>query len=247
MNYRLDISYDGRNYHGFQTQLHHRTVQKTLEQKLSKLLGIEVNINASGRTDTGVHALVQTVNFKAEVTIPPDKLKYALNHALPEDIAILNVQKVAEDFHARISAVRKTYTYKILLTEEKKPFLSAYYWQVRHQLNVEDMRKATQCLLGENDFTSFRSTGSVDGSAVRRMDEAYWIEKENPTVLEFVITGNGFLYHMVRNIVGMLVQVGRGRLSVEDFERFLHKKERVGTCHIAPPQGLYLVEVEYGN
>ena len=255
MNYRLDISYDGSAYSGFQTQINHVTVQRVLENRLAKVLGRKISVNASGRTDAGVHALGQTINFKADINIAPERLQYALNNALPGDIVVLNTQIVDDDFHARFSAIGKTYAYKILYTRTRSPFVDNYCWQIDKKLDVPAIHLATKMLIGEHDFASFRSAGSVQGSAVRSIYDADW-KKNIPAqpldfarvgeeYWEFIITGNGFLYHMVRNIVGTLVQVGLGKMSLEEFERFFLSCKREGRCFIAPPQGLYLVEVMY--
>ena len=245
MNYRLDISYDGADYFGFQRQSKHITIQDTLEKTIRKVFGQAVNVAGSGRTDTKVHALCQTVSFKLDLDITADKLRYALNNALPQDITVLTAQKVNDEFHARFSAKSKKYIYKILKNSEPNPFVGRYVWLMRQNLDLEQMRQATAVIIGEHDFTSFCSTGSCEGSRIRTVFEAEWFLAADGRSLEFHISGNGFLYHMVRNLVGMLVQVGCGRMSTADFKHLLEGCNRTAKCILAPPQGLYLAKVYY--
>ena len=256
-NYKITIAYDGSGYYGYQRQPRHTTIQEVLERALGKLFKMPIKINGSGRTDTGVHALGQVINFTSDLTVPLDKLPFALNNLLPPDIRVCAVEQAAPEFHARYSARGKHYRYKILQAEQLNPFMNRYMWQLEQPLDLEAMCRATMLIQGEHDFTTFRSTGSIQGSAVRHIYEAGWQCRELvdsdwgldgkacAKVYEFNIYGNGFLYHMVRNLVGTIAQVGMGKMSVSEFETLFNNKQRVNKCITAPPQGLYLMNVEY--
>lgn len=255
-NYKLTIEYDGSGYHGYQRQVGQITIQEVLERALGKLFKTQIKTNGSGRTDTGVHALGQVVNFTSSTYVPLEKLKFALNNLLPDDIKVLNAQAVELDFHARYSAQSKHYKYRILNTEQHSPFVNKYMWQLSNKLDLNAMQAATELIKGEQDFSSFRSTGSIQGSAVRNIYQADWslrpfsgalygLENNNCRIYEFDIHGNGFLYHMVRNLVAAFVQVGIGRISVAEFEQILINRKRTSKSVIAPAQGLYLYKVEY--
>lgn len=256
-NYKMTIAYDGSGYYGYQRQPRHMTIQEVLERTLSKLFKMQIKINGSGRTDTGVHALGQVINFTSELSVPLDKLPFAINNLLPPDIRVCAVEHAAAEFHARYSARGKHYRYKILQTKQINPFMQRYMWQLEQPLDLEAMQRATMLIRGEHDFTTFRSTGSIQGSAVRHVNAADWQLKDLADsgfgiesdvcgqVYAFDIYGNGFLYHMVRNLVGTIAQVGMGKMSVSEFEVLFNNKRRVNKCITAPPQGLYLVRVEY--
>ena len=240
---KLVIAYDGTKYHGFQKQKNAVTVQGVLEEALNKLCGETVRTIGSGRTDTGVHALGQVISFTTEGRIPCANLVRASRSLLPADIVIISAAEVEEGFHARISAYWKRYEYRLLFNEYDNPFQVNYAWQMREQLNLEAMELAASKLLGTHDFSAFRSTGSVDTSPVKTMYEARW--EQNGNELRFIIAGDGFLYHMVRNIVWSLVQVGLGKRSVSDFEAELKAKRCDFDSEPAPAQGLYLAQVYY--
>lgn len=240
---KLVIAYDGTKYHGFQKQKNAVTVQGVLEEALSKLCGEAVRTIGSGRTDTGVHALGQVISFTTEGRIPCANLVRASRSLLPSDIVIISAAEVEEGFHARISACWKRYEYRLLFNEYDNPFQVNYAWQMREHLNVPAMEQAASKLLGTHDFSAFRSTGSVDTSPVKTMYEASW--EQSGDELRFIIAGDGFLYHMVRNIVWSLVQVGLGKRSVGDFEAELKAKRCDFDSEPAPAQGLYLAQVYY--
>lgn len=243
--YRIDLAYDGGNYYGFQKQIKHITIQAVIDKALKKIFQQEIKTVSSGRTDSKVHAYAQVISFKANVAVPAAKLKFALNNLMPADIVILAAAEVSEEFHARYSAVAKCYTYKIAHLAEQSPFRSRYVWQIPQELDLTAMQVAAKYIIGEHDFSSFRSAGSVQSNPVRKMYAIDW--DEQPEELVFKIIGNGFLYHMVRNIVGALVQVGQRKFTVEHFREILELKSRAHKGLTAPAQGLYLQQVFYSE
>lgn len=240
---KLTVAYDGSSYHGFQKQKHGQTVQNKLEEVLSLLCNETVSTIGSGRTDAGVHALAQTVSFSTNGRIPCHNIVRAAARMLPPDIIIRDAVEVEEDFHARYSAKEKTYLYKIVINEQDSPFLYRYAWQIHEKLNLEAMNEAAAMLLGKHDFSAFRSSGSVETDPNRTMTLAEWTKTADG--LSFRITGDGFLYHMVRNLVWSLVQVGLGKRVPADFQAELNS----GRCEFlnepAPACGLYLEAVKY--
>ena len=240
---KLVVSYDGTRYHGFQKQKDYVTVQNILEDVLSKFCGEQVKIAGSGRTDAGVHALGQTISLRTNGTIPCANLVRASRRMLPEDIVILSAEEVEEGFHARVSAQWKRYLYRVLQNETPSPFQINYAWQVKEYLDVEAMNAAAALLVGKHDFSAFRSSGSVDSSPWKTIYEAYWEVRNNE--LRFHIAGNGFLYHMVRNIVWSLVQIGLGKRPVESLKEELAGQRCLFMNSPAPAQGLYLDAVFY--
>lgn len=240
---KLVVAYDGSGYHGFQKQKNVVAVQNVLEEALSNLCGEKITTVGSGRTDTGVHAIGQTVSFTTNGRIPCANIVRAGAKMLPPDIVIISAQEAEADFHARISAKWKRYIYKIIENDYNDPCKVKYAWQIRQKLDDDAMNKAAQLLLGTHDFSAFRSSGSVDTSPVKTMYEAAWQRTGNELV--FSIAGDGFLYHMVRNIVWSLVQVGLHFRSAEDFGREINSARCEFLNEPAPAQGLYLQEVFY--
>lgn len=240
---RLVVAYDGSAYHGFQKQKNAVTVQSVLEEMLAKLCGEKVATAGSGRTDAGVHALAQTVTFTTKGRIPCANIVRASRTMLPRDIVLLDAQEAEEGFHARFSACWKIYQYKLLCNAHDDPFMARYAWQLRERLDFAAMNEAAAFLVGVHDFSAFRSTGSVEGSAVKTIYEAYWQRQGRELV--FRIAGDGFLYHMVRNIVWSLVQVGLGKRTPSDFAAELLAKRGEVLNEPAPPEGLYLEQVFY--
>ena len=240
---KLVVAYDGSAYHGFQKQKNVQTVQNVLEEALTMLCGEKVVTAGSGRTDTGVHALAQTVTFTTNGRIPCANLVRAAASLLPEDIVVVSAEEMPEGFHARFSARWKTYHYKLLVNEHVNPFLVRYAWQLRQQLEVKAMNEAAELLLGTHDFSAFRSSGSVDTSPIKTIFAAKW-QQQGEEIL-FRISGDGFLYHMVRNIVWSLVQGGMGKRTVQDFAAELTAQRCEFLNEPAPAQGLYLAEVGY--
>ena len=244
-NIRLTVAYDGTNYHGFQRQSPPVVaVQNVLERKLEVIFGDTIELAASGRTDAGVHAYGQVVNFFTNGRIPVERIPLAVNSLLPPDIVVLEASEESFDFSARHSARSKTYLYRIQQGRLANPFTRLYAWHVNRPLNTGEMQEALSMILGTHDFSSFRASGGAPMSPVRTMYRAELIEKPEG-ILEIVIHGNGFLYHMVRNIVGTLVDVGLGRISSEEFQEILLSKNRQKASPTAPACGLFLSSVEY--
>ena len=244
VNYKMVLAYDGTRYNGWQKQGNTKdTIQGKLEGVLGKLEGKEVEVVGAGRTDAGVHALGQVANVKLEVKISEGELMQYVNQYLPEDIAVISVEKVPLRFHSRLNAVEKTYLYRIYHSEIPDPFKRKYTTTITEELDIEKMRKAASFLVGEFDFKSFCSLKKYKKSTVRtiysiRIEE---VERE----IRISIRGDGFLYHMVRIIVGTLIEVGTGGKSVEEMKQILDKKDRQAAGNTASAQGLFLKEVRY--
>lgn len=242
-NIRLTVAYDGGRYHGFQRQNNAVSVQNVLEEKLSRVFGDTVTLAASGRTDTGVHAYGQVVNFYTGGTIPTDRIVRAVNSLLPDDIVVREAAEAAADFHARYSAKSKMYHYKIQQGETLNPFKRQYAWYIRKILDEAAMNQAMEHIVGTHDFSAFRASGSIGNNPVRTIYEAH-CERQGE-MLEFEFWGDGFLYHMVRNLVGTLANVGRGKLTPAGFKAILEGRDRTKAGATAPAQGLYLYQVFY--
>ena len=240
---KLQVAYDGSGYHGFQKQKNVLAVQNVLEEVLSRLCGEKITTVGSGRTDTGVHALGQTVSFTTNGRIPCANIVRAAEKMLPPDIVIISTEEAQTGFHARISACWKRYSYKILENDYNDPCQVRYAWQLRQKLDIDAMNEAAAMLLGTHDFSAFRSSGSVDTSPVKTMYEALWRRQGNE--VRFVVAGDGFLYHMVRNLVWSMVQIGLGERTPADFARELAAQRCEFLNSPAPPQGLYLEQVFY--
>jgi tRNA pseudouridine38-40 synthase len=246
-NINLVIAYDGGRYHGWQRQKKNLTVQGVIEDKLQTLLGQPAKLQASGRTDAGVHAFGQVANFKTSSKISVNALKRGLQSLLPDDIIIKQVEYVSNEFHARYSAISKVYEYSILNREEPDIFRRHYVWHIYRPLNLEMMSKCLSLLTGRHDFSSFKSTGSNNTDPVRTVIRADLLGPFEDGVMKFVIEADGFLRHMVRNIVGTLVDVGLEKIDLENFEEIFKLRDRRLAGIKAPPQGLFLVRVKYDN
>ena len=242
-NLRLDICYDGTRYRGWQRLKGvDNTIQGKLEQTLSRILGEKIEIHGSGRTDAGAHARGQVANFHCESRMPADEILQQLRCYLPEDIGIYSCKEVAERFHARLNAKSKTYRYRIWNCEAPCVFDRKYVWVNADALDVSKMRQAADLLLGEHDFSAFCANKKMKKSTVRRVDRID-IQQEGPE-LRFDFTGNGFLYNMVRIMVGTLVEVGRGERDMDSIPAlFGAKREDAGL--LVPASGLCLMEVDY--
>lgn len=240
---KLVVAYDGSCYHGFQKQKDYETIQSILEEKLAMLCGERIVIAGSGRTDAGVHALAQTVTFTTSGRIPCANMVRASRRLLPRDIVVLSAEEMPTGFHARFSACWKAYEYRVLCADAPAPFRVRYTWQMAEKLDVAAMNAAATLLLGTHDFSAFRSSGSVDSSPVKTIYEAIW--REDGGELVFRIAGDGFVYHMVRNLVWSLVQVGLGKRTMEDFAAELRAQRCEFLNAPAPAEGLYLAEVCY--
>ena len=242
--HKLTITYRGTEFSGWQCQPGKRTVQECLESALEKIWGHKISLQGSGRTDTGVHALGQVASFNAPRLHAGPVLLRALNANLPRDVRIVKCQLVSPAFHARFDAIGKTYRYLVWHHIVQDPFTVDTHWHVPRPLDLPAMRRAARCLLGEHDFASFTSNpGYERESKVRIMTRAS-IAQRGP-VLIFHFSADGFLYRMVRNLVGGLVKVGLGKMSAEDFRRILHAKSRSEAPANAPACGLYLMQVKY--
>ena len=241
---KLVIEYDGTNYQGWQVQLKGPTIQGMIEGKLSLLTGGTVHLAGSGRTDAGAHALGQVAHFKTESRMEVSSIQRALNSLLPRDIAVRKAEEVGEGFHARKEARSKVYEYRILNREIRSVFDRGYAWHVPHKLDLERMKQAAKVLIGEHDFSSFRSVGSPTRTPVRRVMRTGWRRSRGGFIC-FEIKANGFLKQMVRAVVGTLVEVGKGKMDVEDFRRILESKNRRMAGPTAPAHGLFLKEVKY--
>lgn len=237
------VAYDGTNYQGFQRQTNGVGVQQVLEQALTEVLGEPILIKAAGRTDAGVHALGQVISFVTSSPIPPENYRRALEPHLPRDISVREAFFVPVDFHARFDAVDKTYQYKVLYDPLYNPCVRNQMWQVRVPLDVAKMNEAAMLIIGTHDYSAFKNAGSQDTSPVRTMTEAHWVQAGD--LYTFTITGDGFLYRMVRNLVGCLVKVGSGQWDVAKFAQVMAEKNRKKAGMAAPAQGLYLMHVTY--
>lgn len=243
-NLKLTLAYDGTDFHGWQAQPGQRTVQETLEQAIAAVTGeAQVRVNASGRTDAGVHALGQVVNFYSQTRLPAPVLRRAINAHLPADVVVRAVEDVPQAFDANRDARRKLYRYVIHDGPVANPFLRRYACFSRHRLDVEAMRQAAEPLKGRHDFRSFEtgwpnrlsSVRTITHLAINRFGDWVWMDVE----------ADGFLYNMVRAIAGTLMNVGRGYWPVEQVARILAAEDRRQAGPTAPPQGLFLLRVTY--
>jgi tRNA pseudouridine38-40 synthase len=251
-NIMLKLAYDGTGYAGWQRQKDQATIQETLEERLSQITNGAVALHGAGRTDAGVHALGMTASFETESEIPTDGLLKGLNSMLPEDIRVLAVEDRDPQFHARISAVGKLYVYQLLVGGICLPTERLYSYHIRHDLDIEPMRDCLAYLVGEHDFGCFEASGSRDPEytggrgAVRRISRAELIAGNGlPLPIRIEIAGDGFLRHMVRNIVGTIIEVGSGRMDFADLCSIIEGKDRDAAGPTAPARGLFLKEVFY--
>ena len=243
-NYKSVLSYDGTDFCGWQRQPDERTVQGVLEEALFKLTRKKITVDGAGRTDAGVHALGQVAHFNTESRMDSGAFQRALNSLLPGDIVIRRAEEVQPDFHARKNVTSKIYEYRILNRTTPPAVDRQYLWHVPQKLDLDDMKRATHSLVGEHDFSAFRSVGSSTHSSVRNILRAGW-KRGKGGLLRFEIEASGFLKQMVRAIVGTLVEVGRGKVSAQEFKRILDSKDRKEAGPTAPAQGLFLKEVRY--
>jgi tRNA pseudouridine38-40 synthase len=248
-NLKLILSYDGAEFSGWQVQPDAVTVQGTLASAIGRLTGEKVLPQGSGRTDSGVHALTQVVTFVTESSVPTENFGKALNDILPAAVRVLEVCEMPAEFHARHSARAKTYRYRIFRAGICPPFLARYVWHYPYPLDEEAMARAAGLVVGEKDFTSFAAVDAERGRVgepvcnVRTVFSSGW--KREGDELVYMVRGSGFLHHMVRNLVGTFVLVGRGTLQVDDVTRILEARNRSAAGATAPASGLYLVSVEY--
>ena len=243
-NIKLVIEYEGTNYLGWQVQAKGLTVQGIIEEKLALLTGERVHLLGSGRTDAGAHALGQVANFKTKSRMEVQTFQKALNSLLPSDIAIIKIEEVDEEFNARRSAKSKVYEYRILNQEIRSVFHREYAWHIPQRLNLREMKKASQILFGEHDYSAFRSVGTPTKTAIRKVLRAEW-KRDKAGFLRFEIEASGFLKQMVRAIVGTLVEVGYGKIRAKECREILESKDRGKAGPTAPAYGLFLKEVRY--
>jgi len=244
MRMKCTISYDGTGFAGYQVQPNKRTVQGDIEAALARIhKGESVKINASGRTDAGVHAKGQVIHFDTSLKLPEDKWIVALNSHLPDDIVMHQVKRTSDDFHARFDALRKEYRYFIRLSKLRDPFSRQYAYHYKYPINVKMMEKAAETLIGTYDFTSFCSAKTEVIDKVRTLETIDFFEENGFLVIRFI--GNGFLYNMVRILVGTLLEVGQGEREPNSLKEILEKKDRRFAGKTAPGHGLYLWEVCY--
>jgi len=243
-NIRLLLEYDGSRYHGWQRQKSDLSLQQVIEEALERLTKAPIKLSGSGRTDAGVHALGQVASFRTHCGIPLKAFHEGLNSMLPYDIAVLEAKEAPPEFHARKSALSKTYEYRILNRPSRSPLHHHYGWWVSHPLILEAMTAAAALLPGEHDFSAFRASGSGNRNPVRRIFSAGW-QTHPGGWLRFTISGNGFLRGMVRSLVGTMVEIGKGKAGPELMEELLQTGERRHAGPTAPGRGLYLVRVEY--
>lgn len=239
------LAYDGTTYHGWQRQKNDLTIQGIVEEKIQVLTREQVTVIASGRTDAGVHALHQVCHFFTHSDMAPESIQKGLNSLLPEDILVRQAELAPPDFHARYSVKSKTYEYRILNREQPDLFLRNYAWHVPWKLDRTAMEACVSLLRGRHDFSSFRSSGSDNVNPVRQMIRSELHGSPDEGLIHFAFEADGFLRHMVRNIVGTVIEVGSGRTTADGFLQILEAKDRKRAGIKAPPQGLFLTMVQY--
>ena len=243
--YKLTLTYRGSEFYGWQRQDPHPTVQLALETALKRIFGKPVHVAGSGRTDRGVHALGQVASCALPASHSPATLLRALNFHLPPGVRVLSVQKAKPRFHARFSAKGKTYQYRIINSSFLHPMEIGRAWHVPRPLDLASMRRATRLFTGKHDFASFTSNPGYERESTVRRLRSIRIQKKPGSVLELTFAGDGFLYRMVRNLVGALVKVGHGRLTVSELKKILAARSRSTAPPTAPAEGLYLLKVRY--
>jgi len=242
-NIKLDIQYDGTDYHGWQIQKNAVTIQGIMTKAVSDLCGSDTQIIGCGRTDSGVHAESYICNFLSDISIPPEKIPFALNHRLPDDIICKSAEYMPFIFHSKNSAAAKTYVYNVYNSSFPNVFNQKYSWHIKGNLNINNMILASKSFLGEHDFIGFASSGFSVKTTIRTIYSLNISQNDKMIVLS--VTGNGFLYNMVRIIAGTLVFVGLGKINPHDMTEILNSKDRTRAGITAPPNGLFLKEVFY--
>ena len=242
---KLTIAYDGTNYCGWQVQPNGITIEEVINKALCKLTGEQIAVIGASRTDSGVHAMGNVAVFDTETTIPPEKIAISLNQRLPEDIVVTKSEEVSPDFHPRYCDCSKTYEYHIINTRIPVPTKRLTNYFVSYQLDIEKMKRAASYLVGEHDFVSFCNVRTDVENTVRTITELEIFKNADEITIR--ITGNGFLYNMVRIIVGTLIRVGRGFYEPEKVKEILEAKDRQAAGVTAPPHGLVLMEIQYGE
>ena len=259
----LTIAYDGTDFYGWQVQPDRPTVQGEIEKALRRVTGQEISISGTGRTDRGVHAYGQCATFRIGDGIPTDRIAYALNNSLPGGIRIVSAEEKPDGFHARFDAKGKTYRYRLLLDAPREAdapllFLKDYVYPVKQPLDTAAMREAAAAMEGTHDFACFQAAGGEERETTVRtvhrvelterfLAEGFFPEEQEAHVLDIDVTGDGFLYNMVRIMAGTLVDVGSGRISAAEIPAIIDSLDRTKAGHTAPPQGLYLMRVYFGE
>jgi len=244
-NYRFTLEYDGAGFAGWQAQAGgQRTVQDEFEAAIERVTGQRLRVAAAGRTDAGVHALGQVASAQIQTELPPTVLQRALNRGMPEDLAVVAAERAADDFHARYSAIGKLYRYRVWNAALRSPLRSARAHWVARKLDVAAMSKAAEALVGRHDFAALQAAGSEVESTLRTLKRLE-VEQESPGELVFWVEADGFLRHMVRNLVGTLLEVGSGRRSIDSMTELLACGDRRRAGPTAPAAGLTLMRVFY--
>jgi tRNA pseudouridine38-40 synthase len=255
-NLKLTLAYNGAPFHGWQVQPGKATIQGSLAEAVQRITGETVMPQGSGRTDAGVHALAQVASFSVAAAIPPENLVKALNSVLPDAIRVLKVEEVAAEFHARHSAKAKTYRYRIFPGSILPPFLAGFVCHHPYPLNAAAMHEAAALVVGEHDFTAFAASDPDRAQRIAAQDDAQTSPSNVRTIFSsafeflgdeanYTVRGSGFLHHMVRNLIGTFLLVGKGTLKADDVRRILASRDRSQAGPTAPAEGLYLVDVEY--
>ena len=244
--YKALISYDGHDFAGFQRQPHARSVQEEIEKTLTRInKGQPIVIHGAGRTDSGVHALGQVIHFDLPSARDEEKLRFALDTQTPEDIDVISVEEVTEDFHARYQPHSKTYEFLVDIGRPKNPMMRHYATHYPYPLEISLMEQAIKALEGTHDFTGFTASGTSVENKVRTITKASLVFDAQRNFLIFTFSGNGFLYKQIRNMVGTLLKIGNKRMPVNQIERILEEKDRQLAGPTAAPNGLYLKEIIY--
>lgn len=242
-NIKLKLEYDGANFRGWQRQKEGRTVQQTLEEAIKKITDEKIEVFGSSRTDSGVHAKEYCANFHTSSRVPQEKFKDAINTKLPDDIVVLKSEEVDSEFHARYLSKGKTYCYKIINTPERRTMGRDYMYHYRGNLNIDEMKKACEYFIGKHDFEGFKTQGSSVKTSVRTITDLH-IETEGKMINIF-ISADGFLYNMVRIIVGTLLMVGNNKIKAEEIKEIILSKDRTRAGECVPARGLCLEKVFY--
>jgi len=255
-NIKLTIQYDGTAFIGWQRQNQGKSIQFLIESALKKITGEDINIRASGRTDASVHAFCQIADFKTISKIPIKGIKNALNSLLPGDISIIHIEQAEEDFHSIAKSIGKCYIYRIIETQERLPLFRRFCWEINKKLDINVMGESIRHIIGKHDFSAFKASGSSVKHSVREVIYFKIFQKkrdfffplpDEAREIDFIIIANGFLRKMVRNIVGLLVEAGLGRITPEKIMFIIEGLDRNAGYPTAPPQGLFLFRVFYDN
>jgi tRNA pseudouridine38-40 synthase len=243
-NFKMIVEYDGTAYCGWQRQKNGISIQQVMEEMIGSITGEKITVIGSGRTDAGVHALNQVAGFKSDTRLPAEILFRGINGLLPRDIVVKKLEEVAEQFHAQHDARCKVYVYMICNKRLRPALGRNYFWFIHHALDLTLMEQAAQYLIGRHDFSCFCATGSHVKDRVRTIN-AINIKKEDDGLLEITVEAQGFLKYMVRNIVGTLVEIARGKRPPEEIQEIIESRDRNTAGITAPACGLYLKEVKY--